>query len=129
MQANPADYATFLQKIMNGTYVISSYLNLNPVVTSPCDTGITGCSPFGTVDFHFSLNHWIEDNTGGTFPIHGTTLTAGDGAFSGPGAYGFYPWITSDQQYYGIISTQGAVGNYEYTIPCGRAIRAAFLGT
>ncbi|HEY0745808.1 MAG TPA: hypothetical protein VGD63_03845 [Steroidobacteraceae bacterium] len=128
MKANGADYAAFLQNIMNGTYVISRYLNYGPVATSPCDPGISGCSPFGTVDFHFSLNHWIEDNTGGTFPMHGTTLTSGDGAFSGPGAYGFYPWITSDKQYYGIISTEGAVGNYEYTIPCGRAIRAAFLG-
>ncbi|HEY2036833.1 MAG TPA: hypothetical protein VGG96_07455, partial [Steroidobacteraceae bacterium] len=94
MSASAADYAAFLQKMMNGTYVMSEYLNYNPVVTYPCGPWIVGCSPFGTVDFHFSLNHWIEDNTGGTFPIHGTTLTAGDGAYSGPGAYGFYPWIT-----------------------------------
>lgn len=128
MQANAADYATFLQKIMDGTYVVSGHLNHSPVATYPCDPGITGCSPFGSVDFHFSLHHWIEDNTGGTFPMHGTTLGAGDGAHSSPGAYGFYPWITGDKQFYGVLSTKGLVGKYEYTIPCGRAIRAAFLG-
>ena len=30
----------------------------------------------------------------------------GDGAFSSPGAFGFYPWIDSSKSYYGIISRQ-----------------------
>jgi hypothetical protein len=64
-----------------------------------------------------------ENNTGGTYPMHGTTQPVGDGAFSSPDAYGFYPWMSTDKHYYGIISTKGNVGKYEYTIPCGRAIR------
>jgi hypothetical protein len=129
LHASAADYVTFLQNIMNGTYQISNYLGYSPVATHPCENGLTGCSPFGSVNFHFSLHHWIEDNTGGTYPIHGTTQPPGDGAYSSPGAYGFYPWISANKQYYGVISTQGDVGKYEYTIPCGRAIRGAFLGT
>lgn len=129
LTASAADYATFLQKIMNGTYVISGYLGYNPVTTYPCGNGLSGCSPFGSVNFHYALHHWIENNTGGTYPIHGTTQPPGDGAYSDPGAFGFYPWISADKKYYGIISTQGAVGTYEYTIPCGGAIRSAFLGT
>jgi hypothetical protein len=45
--------------------------------------------------------------------MHGTRQSVGDGAFSSPGAYGFYPWISTDKHYYGIISTKGNVGKYE----------------
>jgi hypothetical protein len=130
MRSNSADYATFLQKIMNGTYVMSNYLNYQPVLIYPCDSGITGCTPFGTVNSHYSLNHLIEDDGGGTFTAFtpNTTIAAGDGAYSDPGAYGYYPWISANKQYYGIVSTQGAVGNYQNTVPCGREIRKAFIG-
>jgi hypothetical protein len=125
--ANAEDYASFLQKIMDGTYVISSYLSFLPVPTYPCGPGLTGCSPAGSVDFHYSLHHWIEDNTGGTLP-NGKTLGPGDAAHSSAGAFGFYPWITNDLQYYGIISRQGEAGTGSDSLVCGRAIRAAFLG-
>jgi hypothetical protein len=113
LQASAADYATFLQRIITLTYQISGYLNYSPVATYPCENGLSGCSPFGSVNFHFSLHHWIEDNTGGTYPMHGTRQPVGDGAFSSPGAYGFYPWISTDKHCYGIISTKGNVGKYE----------------
>lgn len=128
LSGNAADYATFLQNIMNGTYVLSAHLNHTPVATYPCAAGLTGCTPLGSVDFHYSLHHWIEDNTGGTLS-NGKTLSVGDGAHSSPGAFGFYPWITADEQFYGIVATEGEAGEFNDTIPCGRAIRAAFLGT
>lgn len=128
LNGNAADYATFLQKIMDSTYILSGYLNYSPVATYPCDAGLSGCTPLGSVDFHYSLHHWIEDNTGGTLS-NGKTLNAGDGAHSSPGAFGFYPWITADMQYYGILATEGEAGAFNDTIPCGQAIRAAFLGT
>ncbi|WP_020651002.1 hypothetical protein [Solimonas variicoloris] len=128
MQGNAADYATFLQRIMTGYYVISSYLNYSPVVTYPCASGLSGCTPLGSVDFHYSLHHWIEDNTGGTLS-NGKTLGPGDGAHSSPGAFGFYPWITADKQYYGILSREASSGAPGDSIPCGQAIRKAFLGT
>ncbi|MCP5433623.1 MAG: hypothetical protein H6923_10180 [Alphaproteobacteria bacterium] len=126
LAANAADYAAFLQTLMTGGYVLSDYLSYSPVATYPCDTGLSGCTPLGSVDFHYSLHHWIEDNTGGTL-AGGKTLAAGDGAHSSPGAFGFYPWITADMQYYGIISVKNAAGGFNDTVPCGQAIRAAFL--
>jgi hypothetical protein len=128
LNGNADDYAEFLQKLMSSNYVLSSHLNYSPVLTYPCAAGLTGCTPLGTANFHYSLHHWIEDNTGGTLS-NGKTLSAGDGAHSSAGAFGFYPWITTDMQYYGIVATEGEAGAFNDTIPCGQAIRAAFLGT
>ena len=50
-------------------------------------------SPALTVQWHYSISHWIEDDP-----------ATGDGAFSSPGAFGFYPWIEANKQYYGVIS-------------------------
>lgn len=122
LTASPADFADFLQNIMDGTYEISNYMNYNPV-----DTVCSNCSsPMGSIDMHYSLYHWIEDHTGGTLP-GGASLGTGDGTHSSAGAYGFYPWITSDLQYYGIVSREEAAGAYEDSLVCGKAIRDAFL--
>jgi len=126
MSANAEDYAVFLQKIMEGTYMISSYLDFLPVPTACTYWWNCPSSPGGSVDFHYSLHHWIEDNTGGKLP-NGKSLGPGDGAYSSAGAFGFYPWITSDLQYYGIISRESESGAGGDSVVCGRAIRAAFL--
>ena len=119
MEGNAADYATFLQNLMDGTYVMSSHLGASAVSTQ-----CTQCnSPFGSADMHYSLHHWVEDNTGGQLP-GGASLSAGDGSFSSAGAKGFYPWISSDKQYYGIISTEG---DSESSYICGKAIREAYF--
>jgi len=125
MKASAADYAVFLQKIMDGTYAISSYLDFFPVSTACTFWWACPSSPGGSVDFHYSLHHWIEDNTQGTLP-NGKTLGPGDGAYSSAGAFGFYPWITDDLLYYGIISREGESGSGGDSLVCGRAIRAAF---
>lgn len=127
MKASAADYAVFLQKIMDGTYVMSSHLEDFAVPTACTFWWNCPSSPAGSVDFHYSLHHWIEDNTQGTLP-NGKALGAGDGAYSSAGAFGFYPWITNDLQYYGIISREGESGSGGDSLVCGRAIRAAFLG-
>lgn len=119
MSANAAHYVAFLQKLMNGTYVMSNYLGHNSVATQ-----CAACSsPYGTADMHYAQFYWIEDNTGGSLP-NGTPLTAGDGVFSSLGAFGFYPWISANKQYYGVISMDG---NYEDSYVCGKAIRGAFF--
>jgi hypothetical protein len=59
----------------------------------------------------------------------------GDGAFSSPGAYGFYPWIDASKTYYGIIAREsttnvtGPAQNTPYwlSVLCGRLVREAFL--
>ncbi|MCP5432883.1 MAG: hypothetical protein H6923_06400 [Alphaproteobacteria bacterium] len=125
MEANAADYAAFLQNVMNGTYELSNYLGYGAVATTPCAEGLEGCSPFGDVDVHYSLHHWVEDDSGGELP-NGADLNPGDGSFSSAGANGFYPWISADQAYYGIISRQATGGALD-SVVCGRAIREAFL--
>jgi hypothetical protein len=56
--------------------------------------------------------------------------TNGDGAFSSPGAFGFYPWIEASKNYYGVISRQAGSGNGEQegyaSAQCGRLIRHAW---
>lgn len=66
--------------------------------------------------WHYSIGHWVEDD-----PV------VGDGAFSSPGAFGFYPWIDATKSYYGIlarnVSGAGSVGD---SVDCGRLIRKAW---
>ena len=119
MRASAADYATFLQKLMKGAYVMSNYLGGSPV-----NTQCPQCSsPFGTADLHYSYYHWIEDHTGGVLP-NGSPLSAGDGAFSSPGALGMYPWISANKRRYGIVSTD--TSNAQDSYVCGKAIRDAY---
>jgi hypothetical protein len=131
MQSSAADYAAFLQKLMiahsAGGYVLADYLGADAVPTQPC--AVSGCNPAGTVAMHYSYNHWVEDNTAGGTMSDGTVLGPGDGAFSSIGAYGFYPWISADKQYYGILSRRGATSlAVGQSVKCGQEIRAAFLG-
>jgi hypothetical protein len=126
MSGSAQGYAVFLQRLMDGTYEMSNHLDHDPVDTYPCDPLLSGCTPSGSVDFHYSLHHWIEDNTGGTLP-NGVTLGAGDGAYSSAGAYGFYPWISADLEYYGIVARDDGAGAGQDSLVCGRAIREAFL--
>lgn len=125
MRANAQDYAAFLKKLMNGTYVAGQYLSYSPYATQPCHNG-SNCSPFGTVPHHYSMYHWIEDGSGGTYS-NGAPGGTGDGTFSSAGARGFYPWISSNKGYYGIISREGPPGSGEDSQICGKAIRAAFF--
>lgn len=74
-------------------------------------------SPFPET-WQYSPAAWVE-----TSPA-----SSGDGAFSSPGAFGFYPWIDSTKTYYGVLSRQTAVppGGYP-SAKCGRLIRHAFM--
>jgi hypothetical protein len=75
-----------------------------------------GGTPFPQEAWHFSIGHWVEDNP----------ATNGDGAFSGAGSFGFYPWIDSTKSYYGIVSRNEQYGAYP-SVQCGRLIRRAFI--
>ncbi|HZP66123.1 MAG TPA: hypothetical protein VFB32_07430 [Rudaea sp.] len=131
----PADYAAMLQGMIRSTNpLIMSYL-LNPTATDPaavctnpfdpaCPSAIY--SPIeGVESWHYAIAHWIEDDP-----------HDGDGAYSSPGAYGFYPWIDASKQYYGIVAranlNNGATSivdsSYYKSVECGRVIRAAFFG-
>ena len=70
--------------------------------------------------WHYSIGHWVEDDP----------TTNGDGSFSSPGAYGYYPWIDPSKTYYGLVARSvpngtGLSEGYQ-SAQCGRLLRAAW---
>ncbi|HET8710602.1 MAG TPA: hypothetical protein VFM32_04455, partial [Spongiibacteraceae bacterium] len=66
--------------------------------------------------WHYSLNHWVEDSGDD------------DGAFSSPGAFGFYPWISADKQWYGILAREDRMPNAaKESVYCGVKLRRAWM--
>jgi len=117
MKMSASDYAQFLRKILGGGLAIHDHLGENAVCTLPgasCPTSNYSPAPLA---WHYSYGHWVEDEP-----------QTGDGAFSSPGKFGFYPWIDSTKTFYGIVAREDfAVGAYYASALCGRAIRKAFI--
>ena len=118
--ASPDAYARFLRKIMGGQLKIGAMLGANPVCANRagCPAGQVLYTPVpSTESWHYSIGHWVEDDP-----------KLGDGAFSSPGAYGFYPWIDASRTVYGIVARNvpGPGGGVE-SVGCGRLIRKAWL--
>jgi hypothetical protein len=65
--------------------------------------------------WHYSIGHWVEDD-----PV------VGDGAFSSPGAFGFYPWVNATRSNYGILARK-VDGGWYASAQCGRQIRKAWV--
>jgi hypothetical protein len=112
----PAAYAQFLRKLLNKQLQLAGLLGSNPVCTNPltCSAAVYAPVP-PTESWHYSLGHWVEDDP-----------KVGDGAFSSPGAFGFYPWIDASKTYYGVVAREVASGYIE-SAHCGRLIRKAWL--
>jgi hypothetical protein len=110
----PKDYAEFLRRIMGGQLAIAKLLGAHPVCTNPatCSTALNSPVP---ESWHYSYGHWVEDDP-----------TTGDGTFSSPGAFGFYPWISADRRYYGIVARHSGEGAWS-SVQCGRQIRASWI--
>jgi CubicO group peptidase (beta-lactamase class C family) len=117
--ASPAGYARFLRKLLNGQLQMSALLGSHAVCTNPatCATALYTPIP-ATESWHYALGHWVEDDP-----------AQGDGSFSSPGAFGFYPWIDASRTYYGIIARQTAAGQNSAfeSVLCGRLVRKAWL--
>ena len=135
----PARYAQFLRNLLGGTRYphMWSALGTNAVCThtnsadcpsasfSPVNESAPGpVNDVGDEQWHYSLGHWVEDDP-----------TVGDGAFSSPGRFGFYPWIDKSKTYYGVLARYDTanVGNpdpkkasYITSVFCGRLIRKAW---
>ncbi|HUK13842.1 MAG TPA: hypothetical protein VLW17_11135 [Thermoanaerobaculaceae bacterium] len=115
---NAENYARFLRKLLNGTLLIGSMLSADAVCTNPttCPAGEAIYTPVpASESWHYGIGHWIEDDP-----------AVGDGAFSSPGAFGFYPWIDASRTWYGIVARVTSAGYYE-SAQCGRAIRKAWV--
>ena len=120
----PTAYAAFLRDILSGKRAIRDHLSDDPVCTvkaAPCNAIYSPAAPYA---WHYSWGHWIEDD-----PTNGD-----DGAFSSPGAFGFYPWLDASRTYYGVLARDDekladALVAYKDSVYCGRLIRKAFLTT
>jgi hypothetical protein len=117
--ASANDYSPILRAVLQGRLGMLDALGTNAV----CAWVGAGCnaasSPAVTVKWHYSIAHWVEDD-----PV------TGDGAFSSPGAFGFYPWIESNKKFYGVLSryatANGEIQNGLASSQCGHALRAAW---
>jgi hypothetical protein len=117
VKTSASDYAAFLRKILSGRLAIRDHLADAPVCTEPssCPSALYSPAPAA---WHYSYAHWIEDDP-----------TTGDGAFSSPGAFGFYPWIDATRTYYGILARYSLASQaYVESAECGAEIRRAFVG-
>ena len=131
----PQGYANFLQGMLRASDPLIMSALLQPSASDPtavctnrfdpsCSSALS--SPIeGVESWHYATAHWIEDDP-----------SNGDGAYSSPGAYGFYPWIDASKQYYGIVARQNVVNTptsirdstYYKSVLCGHVIRSAFFG-
>ena len=117
----PAAYRVFLQKILNRNLAISDYLGVDAVCAQPenCPSEAEYTPLPSTEYWHYSYGHWVEDDP-----------NTGDGSFSSPGAFGFYPWINNDKDLYGIVARQANVllepFAYNNSAFCGSLIRKAY---
>ena len=113
-----SDYARYLRKLLSGQLRMSQLLGSNAVCTNPTTCGGTAiAAPIPqTESWHYSIGHWVEDD-----PV------VGDGAFSSPGAFGFYPWIDASRTWYGVLARRGDAGTGIDSVLCGRQIRKAWV--
>jgi hypothetical protein len=115
LEGTPEAYAGFLRKVVSGQLRMKQYLDYAPVCTMPGYCPGAVYSP-AKAPWHYSLDHWIEDDPGG------------DGAFSSPGAFGFYPWIAADKSTYGVLAREKmSSGAYLDSVDCGVLIRKAWF--
>ena len=127
----PAVYAQFLRNLMNGRYrSMGPLLGSHAVCThagsdcpsaaySPINQSMPGASnDLSDERWHYSLGHWVEDDPG-----------LGDGAYSSPGAFGFYPWIDKARGTYGVLARHDTTPSHAAyrSLQCGRLIRKAWM--
>jgi len=119
--ASADDYTPVLRGILSGQLLMHDALGTSPVCAWTQGTDCNAASsPIFTEKWHYSITHWVEDD-----PTQNN-----DGAFSSPGAFGFYPWIEAGKTYYGVISrdvpTGGGIQNGVASAQCGALIRHAW---
>lgn len=130
LRGAPADYAALLRLVLSNTLLMNGALGTHSVCTRP-GANYTGQTVNGsagpsscpstyapiTEKWQYSIGHWVETDPS----------TDGDGAFSSPGAFGFYPWVNAAKTYYGVVVPAPANNNSgSDSVKCGRLIRHAW---
>lgn len=122
-----AQYSRFLRAVLRNDLQIGALLGTHAVCTNPatCPNEAVKTPIPQTETWHYSIGHWVEDDP-----------KVGDGAFSSPGAFGFYPWIDASKTFYGVLAREDRSGIRSdepdqkpavQSVDCGRLIRAAWL--
>jgi len=116
---NAGTYGAFLQGVVAGRLKIGALLGTHAVCTNPRTCTDAVYTPIPTESDHYSIGHWVEDDA-----------AAGDGAFSSPGAFGFYPWVDGSKTWWGIVARMARNSDEQEgvaSMKCGRRIRAAWM--
>lgn len=114
---SPDAYARVLRKILGGSLHMGGLLGSGAVCTNPTTCGLDNAVATPIPDeesWEYSVGHWVESD-----PVQG------DGAFSSPGAFGFYPWIDAEKTSYGVLARIAPGGAFA-SVQCGRLIRKAW---
>lgn len=118
------EYGAFLRRVLDGQLLMREHLGANAVCTNPlvCPQQALYTPIPVSESWQYSLGHWVESDP-----------AVGDGAFSSPGAFGFYPWIDAGRTVYGVLARQvgASAGAGDpvalESVLCGRKIRRAWL--
>lgn len=113
-----AGYARFLRKLLDGQLLLGRQLGAHAVCTNPatCPDQAVHTPVPSSERWQYALGYWVESDP-----------KVGDGAFSSPGAFGFYPWIDASRSWYGILARRGGFGAGVPSAECGRLIRKAWI--
>lgn len=114
----PDAYGRFLQSILQGKLLIGGYLGAYAHCGNPTTCPNSAAhSPIPETDtWSYSLGHWVES---------GPDAYA---AYSSPGAFGFYPWISKDKKYWGLLVRESkSPSAYWDSAVCGKEIRTEFI--
>lgn len=108
----PAAYGDFLRALTDNRLALGPLLGRHATCTL-CPNGLYSPAP---KPWSYSLGHWVEDGPGG-----------GDGAFSSPGLFGLYPWISADHSTWGLLARNHmAKDSWWASAQCGALTRRAW---
>ncbi len=112
-------YARFLRRLLRGELLLGGMLDAAAVPADPAmfpSQALKSPAPAGS-GWYYGLGHWIEG-------MPGTPQAVSSSA----GAFGFYPWVSADRKWYGIVARREfALRAGMASAACGALIRNAWL--
>ncbi len=111
------DYIDFLRAIVNNSITSSATKSLMftdrlvnmPITKSPAQSGVNQ-------DWHYGYGVWLECNS----LVYNCVQTE---YYSSPGAYGSYPFINVQKNFFGLIAREGNLGTFPEGYKVYQAVR------